>query len=197
MTRGDFSAATSAGGSTARTGASGPSPNPNGTSARHFTMRCAGKPDEKEVETARCVFMGLKRGCKEAGGGVHQYLGGRDSFIIERGTRSESRGRPRFSALVSTGKRHVFCSLRRAFLHSGSAPRRRLLNPGRPPMSRTWLSVITALGIVATSITIFLVRRSALGPEIAGPLGWQVTVVVEGTLQTTHASVSVYRPLDF
>jgi len=64
-------------------------------------------------------------------------------------------------------------------------------------MSRTWLSVITALGIVATSITIFLVRRSALGPEIAGPLGWQVTVVVEGTLQTTHASVSVYRPLDF
>jgi transglutaminase-like putative cysteine protease len=64
-------------------------------------------------------------------------------------------------------------------------------------MSRTWLSVITAAGILAASVTILLIRRNALGPEIAGPLGWRVNLLVEGTLLTKQASVSIYRPLDF
>src|SRR5437870_6466360 len=64
-------------------------------------------------------------------------------------------------------------------------------------MSKTWLSVSTALALMAASCAIFIARRSALGPESAGPLGWTIELVVEGTLLTRDASVSVTRPLDF
>ena len=64
-------------------------------------------------------------------------------------------------------------------------------------MSKTWLSVVTALGLIGAAVVIFFARRSALGPESEGPLGWQVRLVVEGTLLTTDASIWVARPLDF
>jgi transglutaminase-like putative cysteine protease len=64
-------------------------------------------------------------------------------------------------------------------------------------MSRTWLSVITALVLTSVSAGIFLARRSALGPESAGPLGWKVSLTVEGRLLAKDASISVTRPLDF
>src|SRR5947209_12740251 len=64
-------------------------------------------------------------------------------------------------------------------------------------MSKTWLSVMTAVGLVGASVGIFVARRSALGPEAEGPLGWQVRLVVEGTLLTKDASIAVARPLDF
>src|SRR5205814_7223323 len=38
---------------------------------------------------------------------------------------------------------------------------------------------------------------SALGSESEGPPGWKVRLVVEGTLLTKDASISVIRPLDF
>ncbi len=64
-------------------------------------------------------------------------------------------------------------------------------------MSRTWLSVLTALGLVIASAAIFVVRRTVLGPESAGPLGWAVSIAVDGTLVAKDASISVLRPLDF
>ena len=50
---------------------------------------------------------------------------------------------------------------------------------------------------MALSVTLFVARRQALGVETAGPRGWKVTLVVEGTLQTKDASVSTARPIDF
>lgn len=64
-------------------------------------------------------------------------------------------------------------------------------------MSKTWLSMVTALGLTAASVAIFCARRSALGPESEGPLGWKVKLVVQGTLLTKDASIAIVRPLDF
>lgn len=64
-------------------------------------------------------------------------------------------------------------------------------------MSKTWLSVMVAAGLMAASVAIFAARRSALGLESSGPPGWKVSLVIEGTLLTKEASISVHRPLHF
>ena len=64
-------------------------------------------------------------------------------------------------------------------------------------MSKTWLSVATAVALVAASVGIFSAHRAVLGPEASGPLGWKVTVAVAGTLLARDSSISVVRPLDF
>src|SRR5262245_56789570 len=64
-------------------------------------------------------------------------------------------------------------------------------------MSKTWLSVVTAAVLMAISGGIFCARRLALGVESAGPVGWRVTLVAEGTLRSSDASLSTVRALDF
>jgi hypothetical protein len=64
-------------------------------------------------------------------------------------------------------------------------------------MAKTWLSVVTAGVLVILSLAIFFARRYVLGAETAGPPGWKVTLVVEGTLTRRDASVTAVRPPDF
>lgn len=67
-------------------------------------------------------------------------------------------------------------------------------------MSKTWLSALTALVLVAASSGIFLARRAALGMEADGPRGassWRITLVATGELAADETSLSTPRPPDF
>jgi transglutaminase-like putative cysteine protease len=64
-------------------------------------------------------------------------------------------------------------------------------------MAKSWLSVVTAAGLVTVSLAILLTRRYVLGAETAGPPGWKVTLAVEGTLIQRDASITAVRPPDF
>jgi hypothetical protein len=68
-------------------------------------------------------------------------------------------------------------------------------------MSRTGLTVVTALALAALSVGLMLSRRSVLGKEIDGTPGsgtWNVTLEVEGELLApANASVITVLPPDF
>jgi transglutaminase-like putative cysteine protease len=64
-------------------------------------------------------------------------------------------------------------------------------------MSKTWLSTATALAFAAGALAVFVARKSVLGPEADGPLGWDVKVSVSGTLLTKDAAISITQPPDF
>lgn len=67
-------------------------------------------------------------------------------------------------------------------------------------MSKTWLSVITALALAALAVGLHLARRAVLGSEPAGPQGmatWRVTMAATGELASNEASLSTPRPPDF
>jgi hypothetical protein len=67
-------------------------------------------------------------------------------------------------------------------------------------MSKTWLSVMTALFLVVGSAALLLWRSYVLGDEIAGLPGsstWKVTLQVEGDLKGRDVSVTTVLPLDF
>jgi hypothetical protein len=67
-------------------------------------------------------------------------------------------------------------------------------------MSKTWLSVMTALFLVAGSAALILWRSYVLGDEITGLPGtstWLVTLEVEGEMTARDVSVITVLPLDF
>jgi hypothetical protein len=67
-------------------------------------------------------------------------------------------------------------------------------------MSKTWLSVLTALILVAMSAALLLWRSYTLGDEISGLAGtstWKVTLEVEGDVTARDVSVTTVLPLDF
>lgn len=67
-------------------------------------------------------------------------------------------------------------------------------------MSKTMLTVVTALAISVLSLALIMDRWYVLGDEIGGTPGtavWRVTVEVEGELTTPDASVTTVLPPDF
>jgi hypothetical protein len=67
-------------------------------------------------------------------------------------------------------------------------------------MSKTWLSVMTALFLMAGSAALLLWRSYVLGDEITGLPGtstWMVTLEVEGDLTARDVAVITVLPLDF
>jgi transglutaminase-like putative cysteine protease len=70
----------------------------------------------------------------------------------------------------------------------------------RMPMSRTSLTVLTALALTALSVALMAGRHYVLGSEIDGTPGtgtWKVTLVVEGRLSAASASITTVLPPDF
>jgi hypothetical protein len=67
-------------------------------------------------------------------------------------------------------------------------------------MSRTGLTVVTALALSALSVALMVGRHYVLGSEIDGTPGtgtWKVTLVVEGRLSGANASITTVLPPDF
>jgi transglutaminase-like putative cysteine protease len=67
-------------------------------------------------------------------------------------------------------------------------------------MARTWLTVLTAAGLVVVSVALMLTRWAVLGADVDGPRGastWKVTLVAAGELTRTDASVVLALPPDF
>jgi hypothetical protein len=67
-------------------------------------------------------------------------------------------------------------------------------------MSKTKLTLLTALGLVVLSGVVFLLRRSVLGDELLGPRGasaWEVTVEIKGVFQTKNARLKMRPAPDF
>jgi hypothetical protein len=68
-------------------------------------------------------------------------------------------------------------------------------------MSRTALTVVTALALAALSVGLMLGRRHVLGKEIDGTPGsgtWKVTIEVEGELLAAKdAAITTVLPPDF
>src|SRR4051812_30988787 len=64
-------------------------------------------------------------------------------------------------------------------------------------MSKTWLSVWTALGLVLLSVGLFLARWYALGNDISGAGTWKVTLTASGELTADDAVLTSRRPPDF
>jgi hypothetical protein len=67
-------------------------------------------------------------------------------------------------------------------------------------MSRTGLTVVTALALIALSVGLMVARQYVLGSEIDGTPGsgtWHVTLEVEGELLAKDSSVTTYLTPDF
>src|SRR5437588_1157224 len=67
-------------------------------------------------------------------------------------------------------------------------------------MSKTWLSVITALILIGVALVLHLARRSMLGSDLGAGHGlavWKVTLSADGQLAGNEATLSTPRPLDF
>ena len=67
-------------------------------------------------------------------------------------------------------------------------------------MGRTWLSVITAVVLIASTAAVFLVRRSTQGADLSGAPGdisWKVTLVATGALSAKETAIHMAVPLDF
>ena len=68
------------------------------------------------------------------------------------------------------------------------------------PMSRTGLTVVTALALTVLSVALMAGRHYVLGSEIDGTPGtgtWKVTLTVEGRLSAANASITTVLPPDF
>ena len=67
-------------------------------------------------------------------------------------------------------------------------------------MSRTGLTVVTALGLIVLSVALMASRWAALGTEVRGTPGdatWKVSLQVEGVLANHKASLTTVLPPDF
>ena len=67
-------------------------------------------------------------------------------------------------------------------------------------MSRTMLTVLTAIGLIVLSLIVMIGRYHVLGDEILVPRGpntWHVTMKVNGTSLSPHAKMQTLTPLDF
>src|SRR5438552_3920145 len=67
-------------------------------------------------------------------------------------------------------------------------------------MGRTWLSVITAAVLTASSLGVFVARRCTQGAEPGARLGdasWNVTLVAAGTLGAQETSITLVLPPAF
>jgi 7 transmembrane helices usually fused to an inactive transglutaminase/Transglutaminase-like superfamily len=67
-------------------------------------------------------------------------------------------------------------------------------------MSKTGLSVITALVLAALAVALHLARRAVFGSEPIGPQGiatWRVTMAATGELASSESSLTTPRPPDF
>ncbi len=67
-------------------------------------------------------------------------------------------------------------------------------------MSRTTLSIITAIGLAALSIGLMIGRYQVLGDEVkvpAGPGTWKVTMLVQGMSTKSDARLMTAIPMDF
>jgi len=67
-------------------------------------------------------------------------------------------------------------------------------------MGRTWLSVTTAVVLIAATAALFLVRRSTQGADLSGApgdVGWKVTLVATGALGAKEPAIHMAAPLDF
>jgi len=67
-------------------------------------------------------------------------------------------------------------------------------------MSRTSLTVVTALGLIVLSVALMASRSAALGTEIDGTPGiavWKVSLELEGELVARNASLTTVLPPDF
>ena len=67
-------------------------------------------------------------------------------------------------------------------------------------MGRTWLSLTTAIVLIASTVIVFLVRRSTQGTDLSGAPGdisWRVTLVATGALSARETAIHMAVPLDF
>jgi hypothetical protein len=67
-------------------------------------------------------------------------------------------------------------------------------------ISKTWLTIVTALVLSMLSVGLILGRRHVLGPEIDGTPGdsvWKLTLTVEGEMTAPEARVTTVLPPDF
>ncbi|HZU35933.1 MAG TPA: transglutaminase domain-containing protein, partial [Gemmataceae bacterium] len=67
-------------------------------------------------------------------------------------------------------------------------------------MSRTLLTVLTALGLVVAAIAVMIGRYHVMGEEILVPRGpntWKVTMKVNGVSLASNAKLQTLTPLDF